>query len=670
MKKPYAVPSGTTVLRRLGLLLLVALLVPAQAAIRLEVSADRPGAAISPTMWGVFFEDINYGADGGLYPEQVKNRSFEFAHPLMGWSTTVPTGKSAGTVTVESTGALHANNPHFLRLQLPPDGGLALANEGFFGVAVKKGDRYRFSVTGRGGAGPTPGLRVEILGANGARLGGGAIRPIGGSWEVRELSMRANATDPKARLVLTAIGAGTLDLDLISLFPAKTWKQRPGGLRPDMVQLLADLKPGFVRFPGGCIVEGRHLTTRYQWKETIGPVAERKLLVNRWNDEFKHRPAPDYYQSFGLGFFEYFQLCEDLGSEPLPILNCGMACQFNSGELTPLSDLEPYIQDALDLIEFANGPASSPWGQRRAAMGHPSPFGMKMVGIGNEQWGPQYLERYAAFAKVLKARHPEIRLISSAGPRPADDLFQFLWPKLRELKADIVDEHCYDRPAWFLDSARRYDAYDRNGPKVFMGEYAAQSDKVVSVLNRNNWECALAEAAFMTGLERNADVVVMSSYAPLFGHEEGWQWRPNLIWADNLRSYGTPNYYVQQMFSRNRGDRLIPIAIEGQAPVTSSEPGLYASATLDERAGELIVKVINSASMALAAEVALKGVDRPGRNGKVTVLRSDDLKAENSLDHPLQVAPVTGTIHLPGPVFAHEFPRWSMSVFRLPIQRR
>ena len=211
---------------------------------------------------------------------------------------------------------------------------------------------------------------------------------------------------------------------MVSLFPQKTWKNRPNGLRADLVQLLADLKPGFVRFPGGCIVEGRYLSTRYQWKTTIGKPEERKLIINRWNDEFKHRPAPDYFQSFGLGFFEYFQLCEDIGAEPLPILNCGMACQFNSGELVPLDQLDPYIQDALDLIEFANGPATSTWGAKRAEMGHPKPFNMKLLGVGNEQWGPQYIERYERFAKVLKAKHPEIKLISSAGPSPDDDRFR------------------------------------------------------------------------------------------------------------------------------------------------------------------------------------------------------------------------------------------------------
>jgi alpha-L-arabinofuranosidase len=386
-------------------------------------------------------------------------------------------------------------------------------------------------------------------------------------------------------------GKGSVDLDMVSLFPEKTWKNRPGGLRADMVQMLADMKPGFLRFPGGCIVEGSELSRRYQWKNTISPVEERQLLINRWNYEFLHRPTPDYYQSFGLGFFEFFQLCEDIGAEPLPILNCGMACQFNSGELCPLDQLEPYIQDALDLIEFANGPANSVWGAKRAAMGHLKPFNMKMLGIGNEQWGPQYIERYTRFAKVLKEKYPEIQLVSAAGPLPDDERFKFAWPKLRELNADIVDEHCYANPIWFSANTHRYDNYDRNGPKVFMGEYAAQSDKIVSTKNRNNLECALSEAAYMTGLERNADVVRMASYAPLFGNVDAWQWTPDLIWVDSLHIYGTPNYYVQQLFSRNRGDVTLPIKVKTTTEQEKSPTGCIGVGTWNTEAEFKDIKV-------------------------------------------------------------------------------
>ena len=391
------------------------------------------------------------------------------------------------------------------------------------------------------------------------------------------------------------------------------------------------------------------------------------MLINRWNDEFAHRPAPHYFQSFGLGFYEYFLLCEDLGAEPLPILNCGMACQFNSGELVPLEKLDPYIQDALDLIEFASGPASSPWGSKRAAMGHDEPFGLHYLGIGNEQWGPEYIARYEKFAQVLKREHPELQLVSSAGPRPADPLFQFAWPKLRQLKTDIVDEHCYDRPAWFLDNAARYDDYDRQGPKVFMGEYAAQSVKTVSPDNRNNWECALAEAAYMTGLERNADVVVMSSYAPLFGHEELWQWRPNLIWFDNLRSYGTPNYYVQQLFSTHRGDIVQPISIAGQQAPSSAHGGLYAAASRKLDSSELILKVVNSAATPAAATIQIQDAQLAGP-GTQTVLAGQSLSDENTLDNPTRVAPVVAPLAVSGQELQHTFPPHSVSVLRLPVK--
>ena len=540
----------------------------AEPAVWIAVRADQPGAKISPAMWGIFFEDINFGADGGLYAELVKNRGFEFPEAMVGWTKLSPT-MARGEVTVRDQEPFNSANPHYARLRSEGTAPFGLANEGFRGMGLRAGETYDFSARIRGAA-DTPAVVVELMSADGVLLDSARLEGFSSTWKKYTATLHPKETDPKARLNLVLEGKGTVDVDMVSLFPQKTWKNRPGGLRADMVRMLADLKPGFLRFPGGCIVEGSHLDRRYQWKTTIGPVEERQLLVNRWNYEFKHRPAPDYYQSFGLGFFEFFQLSEDIGAEPLPILNCGMACQFNSNELAPLDQLDPFIQDALDLIEFANGAATSPWGAKRAGMGHPEPFNMKMLGIGNEQWGPQYLERYTRFAKVLKEKHPEIALVTSAGPSPADDRFQFLSPRLRELKADVVDEHCYANPIWFLSNADRYDKYDRHGPKIFMGEYAAQSIAIVSPRNRNDQECAVAEAAFMTGLERNADVVGMASYAPLFGHVDGWQWTPDLIWADNLRVYGTPSYYVQQLFSRNRGDVVLPVS--HNAPVREVLP--------------------------------------------------------------------------------------------------
>ena len=417
-------------------------------------------------------------------------------------------------------------------------------------------------------------------------------KAIASGWKQVKTTLHPNDTDAKARLNIILEGVGTVDLDRVSLFPRNTWKHRPGGLRADMVQMLADLKPGFLRFPGGCIVEGSDLSSRYQWKNTIGPLAERQLLINRWNYEFKHRPTPDYFQSFGLGFFEFFQLCEDIGAEPLPILNCGMACQFNSGELCPLDQLEPYIQDALDLIEFANGPATSTWGAKRAAMGHPEPFHMKMIGVGNEQWGPQYIERLRPFCKgaqgAVSGNHACRQRRSIARRRT----FPFSVAKLRRADTRISWTSIVTPiPPGFSTTPIATTITTATAPRCSYGEYAAQSVAMVSTKNRNNLECALAEAAFMTGLERNADVVRMASYAPLFGNVDAWQWTPNLIWVDNHRIYGTPNYYAQQLFSRNRGDVVLPVSNENP-PSTN----FFVSAVRDNHSNDIILKVVNASS--------------------------------------------------------------------------
>ncbi len=421
------------------------------------------------------------------------------------------------------------------------------------------------------------------------------------------------------------------------------------------------MHPGFLRFPGGCIVEGRQLVTRYRWKTTVGDITERKTIINRWNIEFDHRPAPDYFQSFGLGFYEYFQLAEDIGARPLPILNCGMACQFNSSETANLDQLGDYIQDALDLIEFANGPVTSPWGKLRAQMGHPAPFHLEMLGVGNEQWGPRYLERYKVFAAALKAKHPEIQLIVSAGPAPSGEPFQTMWSNWRQLKADIVDEHYYMSPEWFLTNTTRYDHYDRSGPKVFAGEYAAQTSGTAKPDNRNNWNAALSEAVFMTGLERNGDVVRMASYAPLMAHVDAWQWTPDAIWFDNLRSYGTPDYYVQSLFANNVGTRVVPVT-----PLASG--GLFTSASLDERTHELIVKVINQQPHASTVRIRLEGVPAAAATAKLTSLQSPDLQAENSFDHPQAIAPETSSLALESGAIPARLRPYSVNAYRISLR--
>jgi alpha-L-arabinofuranosidase len=631
----------------------------------IEIQTAKPGAKINPAMWGIFFEDINFGADGGLYAELVKNRSFEFPDPLMGWIKISPS-LAHGELTVRDDDSFDTNNPHYVRLNSEGTAPFGISNEGFRGMGVRKGETYNFSAQIRGVDG-SPILRVQLYGGDGTLLDSVELQNFSSDWKKVTATLHPKDTDANSRLALVLDGKGIVDLDMVSLFPQHTWKNRPGGLRADMAQALADLHPGFLRFPGGCIVEGSVLARRYQWKNTIGPIEDRHLLINRWNYEFQHRPTPDYFQTFGLGFYEYFQLCEDIGAQPLPILNCGMACQFNSGELCPMDELGPYIQDALDLIEFANGATNTTWGAKRAALGHPKPFNMKMMGVGNEQWGQQYIDRYTKFAAAIKAKYPDIQLVSAAGPDPADQRFQFAWSKLRALHADIIDEHCYALPNWFFANTHRYDHYDRNGPKVFMGEYAAQSVGVVSTKNENNLECALAEAAYMTGMERNADVVRMASYAPLFANTEAWQWTPDLIWVNSLNIYETPNYYVQQLFSCNRGDEVLPTQTTGIETAADGVQNLYASATHDDKAGEVIVKVVNPEADAEPVEIKLDGLSQVAPEGEAITL-AGDLNEVNSMDDPKKISPVESKFENAAANFTYTFPPHSMTVLRIKAQ--
>jgi alpha-L-arabinofuranosidase len=644
----------------------------AQNSATFTVQTDKPIAEVQPTMWGIFFEDINLGADGGMYAELIKNRSFEFFKPLMGWK--INRVKSAiyteGDVIVINRQEKNTANPRFIRVSLDnhPTNSLCLQNEGFRGMGIKKGLRYDFSVFYKQNTDKLN-MRLELVSEKGEVIGSGMFSPSkkGNNWEKGEASLVATATDSKATFKIWFEGAGVIDLDIISLFPTDTWKGRKGGMRADMIQLLADMKPGFMRFPGGCIVEGFDLAQRYQWKKTLGAIEDRQLIINRWNNEFAHRPTPDYFQTFGLGFFEYFQLSEDIGAEPLPILNCGMACQFNSAEVVPLDQLDPYIQDALDLIEFANGDVTTNWGKIRAKMGHPAPFNLKMMGVGNENWGPQYIERLAVFQKAIKDKYPNFKLVCSSGVFDKQQ-FEFLDKKLRSMKADFIDEHYYEKSQWFLDNATRYDSYDRKSvSKIFAGEYAGQSEQPVSPTNKNNWRTAIAEAAFMTGLERNADVVNMASYAPLFAHIDGWQWTPNLIWVDNLRSYGTANYQVQKMYSTNKGTQVVPISYKNNMPATGQD-SLYASATTDKNTGELIIKIVNTLGKSQTTEVNLEGAKKPDSKARLIVLKSDNLEAVNSLDAPSVIAPTEQSIDIKGKKVALTLAPYSFSIVKIKMQ--
>ncbi len=602
-----------------------------------KVDAGNIQAEVQQNMWGVFFEDINMGADGGIYAELVKNRSFEFYKPLMGWKREGKAYKE-GDILVINRQETQSNNPRFLRVKANgvAKSDLTLTNEGFRGMGLKKDLTYEFSVWYRQQK-PGVQLNLELLDSKGNVIGTGKFTPekADGNWHKQKTTLVCSATELKGKFRIAFEGSGEIDLDMISLFPTDNWKKRPEGLRADMIQRLADLKPGFIRFPGGCIVEGHDLSTRYQWKKTVGPIEERQLIVNRWNTEFAHRLTPDYYQTFGLGFYEYFLMAEDIGADALPILNCGMACQFNTAEVVPLDQLDEYVQDALDLVEFANGPITSKWGKVRSDMGHPAPFNLKYLGVGNENWGPQYVERLKFFQKALKARYPEIKLVYSSGTDPEGERFEYLDKELRALNVDIIDEHFYRSPQWFLDNAKRYDNYDRKGPKIFAGEYAAHNVKTATPDNKNNWLTALAEASFLTGVERNADVVHLASYAPLFAHVDGWQWTPDLIWVDNLTTYGTPNYYIQQMFSLNKGSHVISIKQDNE--VIAGKDGYYASAVINKKTNEIIIKVSNYANSEREVELDIAGVKKLESRGRNIYITSG-MEEVNSIEKPLNVS--------------------------------
>ncbi|WP_417941142.1 alpha-L-arabinofuranosidase C-terminal domain-containing protein [Flavobacterium sp. RS13.1] len=634
----------------------------------LEVDIAKTVTKIQPTMFGLFFEDINFAADGGLYAEMIKNRSFEFEKPLMGWdqpntkrsSLNMSSGVANPIKVIENE-----TNPNFCRVLINDDKGYALINEGFRGMGVKKDAKYNLSLKAANHNGAIKKIIIELIDKDKKVIGETTIIPTSTEWETYSAQFKATQTEAKAKLKITFEGTGTIDLDMISLFPEDTWKNRKNGLRKDLVQLLYDMKPGFLRFPGGCIVEGRTLSDRYQWKKSVGDVEDRRTMMNRWNVEFSHKQTPDYFQSFGLGFYEYFQLSEDIGATPLPILSCGMACQYNTGELAPIEELDPYIQDALDLIEFANGSEETRWGIIRSDMGHPKPFNLKYIGVGNEQWGPDYIERFKIFEKAIKAKYPDIIIVSGSGPSPDGEHFDFAMTELKKLNAELIDEHYYQSPKWFRENASRYDNYDRKGPKIFAGEYAAQSVSGANPNNRNNWECAFSEAAFMTGLERNAAVVNMTSYAPLMAHEDAWQWTPDMIWFNNLESYGSANYYVQKLFSTNKGTDLLNITKDAK-PLTGQN-NLYASAVKDVNTKEIIVKLVNTAAASQEVTVNLNGGKFISK-GTLITLSSPDLKDENTFAEPKKITPKESVYKLKGEKAELNLPAYSVTVLKLKMK--
>jgi len=542
---------------------------------------------ISDMLFGLFFEDINFAIDGGLYAEMIKNRSFEFGSMATGrekhgWITLgdinfeVIDGSADGSW-------LNENNPKYARLTNTSGGLAGIGNTGFLdGISVVENAKYDFSTYLRS-KNYKGNVVVRIQNLKGDILGEAVISGITNEWRKYEVELTSSATASEGIRVCVLIENGTVDIDMVSLFPRDTYKGRKNGLRKDIAEKLEALNPKFLRFPGGCVIEGKTLESAYNWKDSIGnglaftingevtygDVATRPLGINLWGD-LNNASANPYYMTYGMGFYEYFLLCEDLGAEPLPVLNCGTSCQIQGAKTvgTP-ADILPigseefnrYVQDALDLVEFCRGGADTKWGAIRIAMGHEEPFKLTYIGIGNEQWGDVYFSRYEAFKEAFEkaaAENPEmyggIKLVVANGPVASD---RYAWDKIKVKGSDyagLVDEHYYMTPGWFLQNTHRYDSYDRNSTPVFLGEYAAKS---------NNAEAALAEAAYMTGLERNGDIVRLASYAPLFGNSTQVQWSPDLIWFNNHSVWGSVNYYVQKIFANNKSDRVLSTTLDG-----------------------------------------------------------------------------------------------------------
>ncbi len=596
----------------------------------LKTDRTKLGVKVNPQMIGLFFEDINYGADGGLYAELLENRSFDFFptkinkfnSPLTAWK---PVGNCSFASCTEKP--VNEVNPQYVHIKA--EAGSGIANRAYDGCYLEAGNEYEFSFYSRGKYEGEISFRLV---SGGEIIASAVFDGASENWEKREAVLTAAKTVYDAEPQLILVSGGEIDADMCSLFPKKTFKNRKNGLRPDMAQALADVKPGFLRFPGGCIVEGNGLDNRYRWKDTVGPIETRRGNWNRWQDGGVKVFAPDYYQSCGLGFYEYFLLCEDLECEPLPVLNCAMGCQYQCDEAAPTDALGEYIQDALDLIEFANGAADTEWGAKRAEMGHSEPFNLKYLAIGNEQWDEKYFERYELFQKAIAPKHPEIMLISSSGPYCGGKEFENAWNWLEGKGRDFafaVDEHYYVPPHWLFANTHRYDSYDRSMPKVFAGEYACHIGNEQP--RPNNLECALAEAAMMTGFERNGDVVHLAAYAPLFAREGYTQWTPDLIFVNNHEIMLTPSYYVQKMFSRNLPDYTIEYAC-------NCGERLYITAGI--KGDETIVKIVNHTDRSETVNFGCRGGTAEYLTAAGDTPR-EILEAENTMKEKNRVRPVT-----------------------------
>lgn len=654
---------------------------------RLQIS-DEKKAPIQDGMIGLFFEDINYAADGGLYAEMIENRSFEFLdcygsagdyytkHDCgYGWNPTA--GNGTGRMEYVMGSPVDRANPHYLRFTAT-EAGQGFSNKAYRGIFLEKGKEYRVSFYARTAA--YEGDLLVTVQKDGNRAAEAKVACIHApkkswqKWHRYETVLTARQDVQGGLFVMELDQAGVVEFDFISMMPADA---AAGIFRRDLFELLKGLHPGFLRFPGGCIIEGNTLENRYRWKESVGRPESRKANFNRWavhetkEEDGWHTCYSHYNQTLGLGYYEYFLLCEMIGAKPLPVLNVGLACQYQSYELVEMDEPEfaQFIQDALDLVEFANGSADTCWGSVRAAMGHPEPFGMTMMGIGNEQWQTKevdFFSRYRAFEKAIHEKYPKMLLIGSAGPDITSERYEMAWDFYKEeaKRNDnfcyAVDEHYYVKPEWFYEHTDFYDEYPRN-VKVFSGEYAAHPAGGMNKPEANTLGGALAEAAFMTGVERNADVVVLASYAPLFARIGYAQWSPDMIWFDERCAYGTPSYYVQKMYGENMG--TVTLSMNDQEKELRKEE-LYVNVSMDERENELIIKAVNHNSEARLLDIRLPQGWKPSGRAAYQVLAGDEADY-NSIEEPQKAALQREDAEFSGKL---ELLPMSFTVARIPVE--
>lgn len=643
---------------------------PVEAHIRVDASAPK---AISPLLIGIFFEDINYAADGGLYAELVQNRDFEYSSrdgSREGWDATYAwsvweEGQSAA-VSIATEAPLHANNPHYAVLSVSRPAGVSLRNDGFDGIVLKRGERYDFSLFGRVPEGSRGGkVKVSLKDREGNEVASAFVSVTSKSWKRQQAVLTAQADVRAAILCVEPQAAGTYHLDMLSLFPRNTFRGHRNGLRADLAQTLADLKPRFVRFPGGCVAHGDGIDNMYDWKGSIGPLEARKPLRNLWG----------YHQTRGLGYYEYFRFCEDMGAEPVPVLAAGVPCQ-NSGSHThyadqcpeggnaelmrngqqggiPLDKMPDYIQDVLDLIEYANGDAKSTWGRKRAEAGHPKPFNLKYIGIGNEDMITEvFEERFKLIYEAVKAQHPEITVIGTVGPFYEGTDYTEGWRLATDLQVPMVDEHYYVEPGWMIHNQDYYDRYDRSKAKVYLGEYAAHLPGRPS-----NVETALAEALYLTSVERNGDIVSMTSYAPLLAKEGHTQWRPDLIYFNNMEVKPTVDYYTQQMYGRHSGTEYLPSTVSLDNTQEGVKKRIGVSVVRDGATGDYIVRLVNLLPVEVSATVDLGGIllQQPAATKILLTGKPADTDAR----------PVVSEMELAGSKFHYTMPAYSFTVLRM-----